>query len=157
MRLVLGFLLVLALARPVLAADGVEFVRVWPAWRDADAFDSISEYFTGREEHGHRIVLRTSPATRAGFYYLVRVKNSGAAVAGAKFSLTVIAPTSPDPKTYRFDVALRPGTSVYQLGLTGSEWPDRKAHPVAWRLELLAADGRILAKEQSFLWAMPEK
>ena len=32
-----------------------------------------------------------------------------------------------------------------------------KARPVAWKLALLAADGRVLAEQQSFLWENPAK
>jgi hypothetical protein len=42
------------------------------------------------------------------------------------------------------------------LGLTGADWPGgEQAHPVAWKLELVAADGRVLAAEKSFLWEKP--
>jgi hypothetical protein len=157
MRFVLRLSLLLALLTPAFAADGITFVRVWPAWRDAAAFDSISEHFTGREEHGHRIVQRTTPDQRAGFYYLVRVRNDGIARADARFSLQVINPASPETKTYAFPATIAPGTTVYQLGLTGPEWPDRKAHPVAWKLDLVSADGQVLASKQSFLWSKPGK
>lgn len=157
MRFVLRLFLLLASLTPAFSADDISFVRVWPAWRDAAAFDSISEYFTGREEHGQRTVLRTVPDVRAGFYYLVRVRNPGAERPDAKFTLHVINPASPETKTYTFPAVIRPGTTVFQLGLTGSEWPDHKAHPVAWKLDLTATDGRVLTSEQSFLWSKPAK
>jgi len=151
-------IVVLALLVPFSArAADVEFVRVWPAWRDASAFESISEYFTGREEHGHRVVRRTTPDARAGFYYLVRVKNSDSAKTAAKFSLQVITPLSPATKTYSFAVDLPSGQTVFQLGLTGPDWPNAKTHPVAWKLELLSADGSLLATAKSFLWEMPSR
>jgi hypothetical protein len=157
MRLALRFLVLLSVAVSSAVAGDIGFVRVWPGWKDAEAFDSISEYFTGREEHAHRVVLRTHPDVRAGFYYLVRVANSDGPVSGARFALHVIAPTSPDAKTYTFSTTVPKGSTVYQLGLTGAEWPDRKAHPVAWELELQSGDGRVLASEKSFLWELPAK
>jgi len=157
MRLVLiGTILALLAPFPARAAD-VEFVRVWPAWRDATAFESIAEYFGGGEQTGGRIVLRTEPAVRSGFYFLVRVSNSGDALPGAHFALQVITPASAAPKTYAFPANLPHRSAVYQLGLTGAAWPDRKVHPVAWKLELLAADERVLASAQSFLWEKPSK
>jgi hypothetical protein len=139
------------------ASTGVEFVRVWPGWQDASAFDRISEYFTGHENPGRRTILRTHPEARAGFYFLVRARNSGAALTGATFNLQVIAPDSPDAKTYTFPAKLSDGATVFQLGLTGADWPGPKTHPVAWQLRLLAADGAVLAKAQSFLWEKPAK
>lgn len=145
----------LAVALASVRAAGVEFVRVWPAWRDAVDFDSISEHFTGREEHGHRVVLRTTPDARAGFYYLVRVANKDTAKTAASFSLRLISPQSPDVKTYSFSADVPSGQTVFELGLTGQTWPNAELHPVAWRLDLLSADGTVLATAKSFLWEKP--
>ena len=78
-------------------------------------------------------------------------------MAAATFDLEVIQPSSPDPKTYTFPTHLSDGSTVFQLGLTGSDWPGAKTHPVAWRLRLLAADGHVLAEAHSFLWEKPAK
>lgn len=130
-------------------------MRVWPGWRAAESFESIAEYFSGREDHGRQVVLRTHPDARAGFYYLVRVANTGTARPGSKFALHVITPDSPDAKTYTFAVDLAARSTVFQLGLTGPSWPTRDVRPVAWKLELVSADGEILASAQSFLWEKP--
>ncbi len=155
MRSFVAFIAFTAVALTGLRAADVEFVRVWPGWRDADSFDSISEHFTGHENTGRQIVLRTHPDARAGFYYLVRVANHDGVQSGAKFSLQLVAPDSPDIKTYTFPVELSTGQTVFQLGLTGPAWPNQDVHPVAWKLELLAADGHALASSSSFLWEKP--
>lgn len=142
---------------PAARTADVEFLRVWPGWRDADAFDRISEYFGGTETHGRQLVLRTHADTRAGYYFLLRVK-SGAVQPGATFLLSVVRPDVPDPKTFSFSAALPEKESVLQLGLTGADWPGGKtANPVAWKITLLAADGRTLAEHKSFLWEKPVK
>ncbi|MEO6244360.1 MAG: hypothetical protein ABIQ12_02905 [Opitutaceae bacterium] len=154
-HLLLGLLLIAssALGR---AAD-VEFVRVWPGWRDAEAFDRIAEYFGGGESQAKSSVLRTHPEARAGYYFLVRLKSANA-VAGAKFQVSVIRPDGPEPKTYSFPAAVPEKETVLQLGLTGADWPGgKKTNPVAWKVSLLAADGRLLAEHKSFLWEKPEK
>jgi hypothetical protein len=151
----LAVCLTLALLRA--SAAEVEFVRVWPSWRDATAFESISEYFSGREAHSGRVILRTNTNERAGYYYLVRVANPGAAQPAVKFSLQVITPVSADTKTYTFPATLGAGQTVFELGLTGADWPDAKRRPVAWKLELLASDGAVLAAAKSFLWEKPAK
>ena len=133
------------------AAD-VEFVRIWPAWRTAESFDRISEYFDGQENTGSHTVLRSQPDTRAGYYFLVRTKTTLNA-ADAKFVLQIIKPDAPQAKTYTFPVGLIGREVVFNLGLTGIDWPDRKAHPVAWRLALLNGKGEELASRESFLWA----
>jgi hypothetical protein len=151
-RLLLFFLPMFA----VHAAD-VEFLRVWPNWRNADAFDRISEYFGGQESTARNVVLRTQPEPRAGYYFLVRIKNA-ATLADAKFEVHVIRPDAPAPKVFSFPVTVPPKETVYQLGLTGNDWPGgEKANPVAWKIALVAGDGRVLAEHKSFLWEKPPK
>jgi len=139
---------------PARAAD-VSFVRVWPGYRSAESFERISEYFTGEENTGGQTVLRSRPDARAGFYFLARTKNTGPAVSGAIFRLDVITPASAAPRTVTFTADLPPGERVFNLGLTGADWPDAKAHPVAWKLMVLAPGGTELVAMQSYLWEKP--
>jgi hypothetical protein len=146
-----------ALALRAAAADA-EFVRVWPGWRDAASFDRISEYFGGAETRGGREqILRTQAGARDGYYFLVRVKTAAAQPA-AKIAVSVIRPDHPEPKVFTFPAALPEKESVLQLGLTGADWPGGKGkNPVAWKIALLTADGRVLAEHKSFLWEKPAK
>lgn len=154
MRHPLRLLTLLLLLAPGARAQGtgVAIVRVFTGWRAAAAFQSISEYFDGREHTGGIDVLRSRPAERAGYYWLVRLKNGGTPLAGAKFELQVITPTSPEAKVFAFSADIPSGSSVHRIGLTGVDWPDGRARPVAWYLSLLAADGRTVIAQQSFLW-----
>jgi hypothetical protein len=139
------------------AAAEAEFVRVWPGWRDAESFDRIAEYFGGPESHGREPILRTQAGARDGYYFLVRVKPA-AALPAAKFAVSVIRPDHPDPKVFTFAAALPEKETVLHLGLTGADWPGGKsASPAAWKIALLAADGRVLAEHKSFLWEKPAK
>ena len=145
--------LILGTLGATLSAAEVTFVRIWPAWRDADSFVRISEYFGGGENSGRQTVLRTQAGQRGGFYYLVRTSNPGAALTGARFELKVIKPDSPTAKTYTFTTVVPANSHVFNLGLTGADWPGKDTQPVAWQLRLLAADGRELGSGQSFLWS----
>lgn len=136
-------------------STGVEFVRVWPAWRQAASFVRIQEYFGHGEDTGSQTMLRTQPNHRTGFYFLTRTRNAGPAHARVKFVLDVIKPDSPQPQSYTFTTSLPVGSHVFNLGLTGTDWAGEKAQPVAWRLRLLDAQGQALAARQSFLWSMP--
>src|SRR5947209_3239338 len=144
-----------ALAAPVFSAEEIKVVRVWPGWKDAEYFGRISEYFTNKENESGQIVLRSQPVERSGFYFLTRIENQSAAVDHVKINLDVISPGSPLAKTYTFDSALSKGQTIYQIGLTGSDWPNRKAHPQAWRLVILGSDGSPLLEKKSFLWEVP--
>ncbi len=137
-------------------------MRVWPQWRDAESFDRIGEYFGGQESSGKHVVQRTQADTRAGYYFLVRVatatSTTAAVLRGARFELHVIRPDTPEAKVFSFPVDVPASGAVFELGLTGSDWPGGKtAHPVAWKLALVAADGHVLAERKSFLWEKPSK
>jgi hypothetical protein len=149
------FVFALSGAASVPAAD-VTFVRVWPGYRTAESFDRISEYLTGQENTGGETVLRSQPARRDGFYFLVRLKNASAAIAGASVELRVITPASATPRALNFKADLPAGQHVFECGLTGADWPDTNAHPVAWQIAIRAPGGAELASMQSFLWSKPD-
>jgi hypothetical protein len=137
-------------------AGDLAVVRVWPGYRTAESFERISEYLTGQENTSGQTVLRSQPAQHAGFYFLVRLKNANPAVAGAIFELSVITPTSATPRVLTFTADLPAGEHVFDCGLTGADWPDASAHPVAWKLVLRAPGGAELASMQSFMWSKPD-
>lgn len=131
-------------------------VRVFTGWRSAESFHRISEYLGGKENTGGITVLTTQKGERSGYYWLVRLKNQSSRLAGSRFELQVISPSSPEPKTFSFPADIPSGGSVYQLGLTGPDWPGPKSRPAAWRLRLLASDGTTLVAKESFLWEQPK-
>lgn len=151
-----AFLLLVLLAAPALAADsGLSLVRVFTGWRDGASFKRISEYFDGRENSGGQVVLRTQPASRDGYYFLARVANTGAEIP-VRLRLTVIVPAVDKPREFTFAATAGKGDTVCNLGLTGADWPDKDASPVAWKLEVLPADGDgVLASQHSYLWDRP--
>jgi hypothetical protein len=153
MRFVLSLLVLCCTAR--LAAADLTAVRVWPGYRTAESFERISEFFDGQENTGRQTVLRSQPATREGFYFLTRIKNAGPVLENVRVELNVITPASAEPKriTSFATTTVPVGNHVFQIGLTGADWPDATAQPVAWQLRLLSADGQELLREQSFLWS----
>jgi len=157
MRVFFTALLVLVVASVCAAAD-LKIVRVWPGYRTAESFERISEYLGKDEDARGQLILRTQPATRAGYYFLLRVNNSAAAIADAKIELQVITPFSSEPKTYNFTCTLPAKSHALNLGLTGTDWIGKpKDEVVAWQLRLLSPTGAELAKAQSHLWSLPEK
>ena len=144
----------LLLALPALASASVAIVHVWPSHRSADSFRRISEYVGGTENNGHETVLRSKPETRDGCYFLTRTK-ADAPVSGAMLVLEVVLPGDPAVKTFQFPAEIPAGRKVFQVGLTGSDWPDAQTRPAAWRVTVRSADGAILADSPSFLWRVP--
>ena len=157
MRLLLVALIALTSSAFAFASD-VKVVRVWPGYRTADSFMRISEYFTGKENPGRKkTLLRSRPEQRAGFYFLTRVANTGAALPDGTIELHVITPRSPKESVFTFKTVVPHGHNVFEVGLTGPDWPVASEHPVAWRIAVLASDGHELATEQSFLWSKPDR
>lgn len=139
-------------AAPV--ASDLSIVRIYAGWRDGASFKRILEYFDGREHIGREVVRRSHPETRAGYYFLVRLKNAGAP-RPVRFHLEFIELGAAVSRTAVFPAEAGAGSTVFQLGLTGPEWQDGKAQPVAWHLQVLGEDGRVLATEKSYLWENP--
>jgi len=153
-RVIRGCLFLLALAAGVASASDVTIARVFTGWRDAASFKRISEYFDGKEHTGGQLVMRTHPEQRAGYYFLVRLTNPGAPLP-VKVNLQVISTTDAKPRTHTFSAELKTGKPVLNLGLTGADWSDAKLDPVAWRLDVVDADGRVLVTAKSYLWEKP--
>ncbi len=144
-----------ALPSVALAKAGeLTIAHVFTGWREAASFKRISEYFDGRENTGGQQVVRTHPDQRAGYYFVVRTTGT-AAPGPVTIKLQFITAAKAAPQTHAFAADLKAGNNVLNLGLTGADWPDAKANPVAWKLEIVATDGRVLATEESYLWEKP--
>ncbi len=144
-----------ALSLSLSAEPTASIVRVWPEYRNTESFQRISEFFTGKEEQGHRIILRTQPEARDGYYFMTRVKISEAET-GAMLAIGYILPGSDHEYVHFFPIDLKQGSTGFLAGITGKDWPNAKAKPTAWQIRLLASDGKELARHQSFLWEVPK-
>jgi len=129
-------------------------VRVFTGWRDVASFKHVTEYFDGRENTRGEAMLRTQPDQRAGYYFLVRITNPGAPVA-VNINVQLVMPAGAKAREFTFPAELKSGGGVLNLGFTGTDWPDAKTNPVAWKLEVRSAEGRVLATEKSYLWEKP--
>ena len=151
-----GFRLIPLMALCLLPVRGeVDLVRVWPSYRTAESFVGIGEYFGQPENTGGRVVLRSDPESRAGFYWLIRLR-SDVSVPDVVVEVSVIRPGETEPDIRRFTTMLPADRSIVLLpGLTGEDWPDAEARPLAWRIRILDSSDRELAADQSFLWSRP--
>ena len=153
------FLVISIVALPIaVAAQTIEFSRIRLEYREDASFKRISEYFTGEENTGRRIVLRTQDSDRNGFYFSFRIEATGeATMSEGTIALLVFAPGTYEPTEYIFGLGVQTRRGIKVLiGLTGTDWADPKAKPVAWRLEFRNATGQPIGFEESFLWRLPE-
>lgn len=161
MRILLSALLCLGLVacsstnttRPQ-AITSIEIIEIKPRYIETESFIRISEYLTGAENVGDRVIIRSQPENRTGYYFTllldtnVRKLAPGTVIVGEFFT-----PFSKTAQTFNFKLpAKRASTDEIFIGLTGSDWPDPDAIPAAWRITINDANGEQLAQEQSFLW-----
>jgi len=148
------FLILFALLAVSVAAHATEITRVWTEWRTDESFVRLSELFGEPENPGSEIFLRTKPGKRDGLYFLVRLADASA-VEGT-FELSLIKPGATDSVVFKFPAGVKSGSSVFQLGLTGGDWPDAETDPVAWRIALVDSSGTEVVAKESFLWSPPK-
>jgi len=141
---------------PKEALTSIEIREVKPRYIEADQLTRASEYFTGEENKGKRILLRSTTGVKIGYYFTlildekVRRLPKGTVIIGEFFT-----PDSVDMQTYEFKLPnRRPNTREIFVGLTGDDWPDRQSVPAAWRFSIRGPNGNTLAETQSFLWSL---
>jgi hypothetical protein len=69
----------------------------------------------------------------------------------------MISPDSQNAKVYVFPANIPGGGRLFIIGLTGPDWAGPRVEPVAWDVELHAADGRIACRMVSYLWEKPDR
>ena len=56
---------------PKQAVTSIEIKEIKPRYFETEQFKRISEYMTGKEHVGERLILRTQPEHRAGYYFIL--------------------------------------------------------------------------------------
>lgn len=155
----LALLLCSMTASTASAAPDIGFSRIRQEFRTEDSFKRISEFFSGSENTGNQIVFRTREDERDGFYFSFRLRSDrGETLPAGTIVLHLYRPGAFEPTLYTFPLEVRDRRSIEVLvGLTGGDWPDPGARPVAWKLEFLDATTGSLGSEESFLWEMPDE
>ncbi len=124
-------------------------------------FKRISEYFSGEENKGGDIVLRTDSKTRAGLYFLLTLAPFDELPEGAVAVVEFVAGDKPEPRRHLFVLPPIAASDVFKevrLGVTGADWPAPAPSVIAWKITLRdTKTGALLAADQSFLWALPPK
>jgi hypothetical protein len=150
------FILVGCASTPRASLSSVEIKEIKPRYMEAAQFKRISEYWSGEEKQGKRIILRSDPAVRDGYYFTlildekIRRLPKGTVIVGEFYT-----PKSVDLQTHEFRLpSKRPKTREIFVGLTGEDWPTVGGVPGAWRFTIKDPNGAVLAERQSYLWSM---
>lgn len=134
----------------------VEIIEIKPRYIETEAFKRIDEYFTGVENQGNRVIIRTDSNERDGYYFtLVLDQKVKKLQTGTKIVGEFFTPASADPATYTFTLpAKRPKTKEIMLGLTGDAWPHGpEVIPSAWRFTVKDANDIVMGSAKSYLWS----
>ncbi len=132
---------------------GVAYVH--PLRRSEADVARASEAFYAKETHGQDVVFRTTEHERAGYYFYTKFDLEPPE--GARIVLEVVRTEAAPPERFVFATTMRPKFPVgeYVIGLTGKEAGDARWVPIAWRVSLVDAQGKVVASTHSFLWGSP--
>ena len=141
---------------PKQAVTSIEIEKIEPRYIETEQFKRISEYMTGRENLGDRVILRTQPEHRAGYYFILVLDNdvrrlpNGTVVVGEFYTSQSLG-----KQTHEFTLpSQRASTDEIFVGLTGEDWPEKDGVPAAWRFTIKDANGAVLGEKQSYLWSL---
>ena len=136
------------------AVTSVDILEIKPRYIEAEQFKRISEYLTGQEHKGGRVILRTNSEKRGGYYFTLILDQSvrdlpvGTVIVG-----DFLTPKSIDMQQHTFALPAKlPKAEEIFIGLTGEDWPAKDALPSAWRFTIKDANGATLGTEKSYLW-----
>lgn len=130
--------------------------EIKPRYMAEEQFKRIAEYWTGKENTGGRLILRSDADERSGYYFTLILNQKlkklprGTVVLGEFY-----AGASLDVQSYEFPLPNRlPKNKEIFIGLTGEDAPADQRAPAAWRFTLKAPSGEVLAQKQSYLWEL---
>lgn len=147
-------LLCIVLWNPLVAAEDVAINRVFIKYREAQDFRTIRAYFSNGTYNTRRCIMRSQEESWDGVYFIAEMEDLVRSLpADSRLKLEVITPFDPMPRSYMFDIPEhRKTTWELHAGLTGSDWPDAEARPLAWKLSVIDSADKELATFKSFLW-----
>lgn len=153
---ILSLTLIGCASTPKEPVQAVTIKEIKPRYMEEEQFKRISEYWSGTEKLGKRVILRTDPNVRDGYYFTLildkklRKLPKGTIIVGEFFT-----PVSSDMQTHEFVLpSKRPKTKEVFVGLTGEDWPEAGGTAGAWRFTIQDANGNVLGERQSYLWSM---
>ncbi|MBC2596074.1 hypothetical protein H5P28_17540 [Ruficoccus amylovorans] len=126
---------------------------------EAETFKRISEYFDGKENQGDKIVLRTDPSVREGWYLVLMLDGDADQYpAGTRVGLKVLLPGQKEEVVKATSLPTPiPSSSEIWIGLTGKDEPANGKPPVAWMVVIYSPQGKVYSAYKSYLWEKPDE
>lgn len=151
-----GIIMVCFLGAMSVVAKAIEIENVKLRMIEAEQFIRISEYFTGKENTGKRVILRSDPDHRGGLYFVVRFSESVQSLPeNIKLSVEFYLTGSVHLNHFDFDLPspLKNTRRIF-VGITDPS-VDSKRFPIAWKIRVYLT-GETYCERKSYLWEMPD-
>jgi len=155
-----ALLLLIALGlSPLLEARSypqIEYVR--GRYVDENVFKRVSEYFDEEENQGGKIILRTDPSVREGFYLILSLDDDASDYpAGTRIGVKYIRPDQKGEivKATTLPTPIPDAEEIW-IGLTGDDTPANQDPIVAWMVVIYSPKGEVFAHHKSYLWEKPD-
>ncbi len=150
---IFAVLLAVQISTSVIFAE-VEIKSVYHQFMEARSFQRLSEFFSGKENQGRRLIARTQPDARDGRYFVITLNQSVRSLPeNSQIKIEIFTNESALGKEFILPLPSRaPKTREIFAGVTGGDWPDKGTQILAWRLTLQNAEGNTIAAKESFLW-----
>ena len=152
----LSLLCISCASTPKPALNSVEIEEIKLRYIEKQDFTRIGEFLSGHENTGDRMIFRSNPEIRSGYYFtLILDEKIERLLTGTTITGEIYTPSALDLKTYTFTLpAKRPKTKEIFIGLTDTDWPNKNGVANAWRFTIMGPNGEILGSSQSYLWKM---
>lgn len=132
--------------------------KVQVRYKPEETFKRISEYFTGKENQGNRLIVRIPNDERAGLYWIIQLDQSVKNLPeGAQLRIDFFRQGSATVESRTYPLSNKRDVKTIFAGITGNDWKAEDPKPTAWRLEVLDKDGQALDTKQSYLWRYPQE
>lgn len=119
-------------------------------------FTRISEYFTGVENTGGNIILRSDCRGRAGIYLVLGLNKFVSQLSdGAFLRFRYIVSDCNEEQEMTFNLEPSCGRSPWIfIGITGKDFHGPCQNLVAWSVEICSGEDHVI--KNSFLWRMDD-
>ena len=136
------------------AFGAIDLQRVDVLRKEEGDFKRISEFFTGKENTGRRLICRSQEDRRAGVYFALTLPGGLKEVpANTKVRVEIVTPEKAGNEVFQFNLPeARPTLGEIWVGLTEPRFANKALAITAWRVLLVDDKGEILAEKKSYLW-----
>ena len=126
-------------------------------YRTEDSFKGIIESFTRKEFTSGRLFLRTNPDVRDGIYFAVSFNCPCNRIpVGSVIKIAYITNLDPKEQVAEWTIPAIKHSLIFQnelyLGVTGDKAYSSQTKLIAWKVDVVHPDGRIIATKHSFAW-----